>query len=198
MQNIAIAFTVTADPTSKARYVSELIAIRGDDQGHEIGRLHLQLGDGGPESIQHSLAAQVSELNTFIGAAPIFVRDGAMWKRFLRGRSPEQVKQLLGQTTDVTQWSRRNYPRQRNDLASLLKRLKLTIDGSLAGLERDAVALARIAPMLRQPAAPTVVLVSSGMQTPPSVPPLRTDAPHPRPGFRERLRLAWCVLRGDA
>lgn len=196
---VAIAFTTTGDTPGKGAYISEVLALRVDQQAREVDRLHLHLGDGTVASDMPTLAASFTALDEFIGAEPVYIHDGYDWTRFLRhglkGQPPERVKVLLALTVDVSDWSQRTYPRQRKDLVSLLKRLELNVDAEKTGLERDVLALVKIAPsVIQESAQQTVIRVIAPVQSETTV----VITAKPRLPFGKRLALAWGVLLGDA
>ncbi|MDO8249361.1 MAG: hypothetical protein Q7T78_06530, partial [Rhodoferax sp.] len=118
-----------------------------------------------------------------------FLRHG------LKGQPPERVKALLALTVDVSDWSQRTYPRQRKDLVSLLKRLGLSGNAEKTGLERDVLALVKIAPsVMLESAQQTVSRVMAPVQCDTTL----VITAKPRLPFGKRLALAWGVLLGDA
>lgn len=153
MTVIAIAFSTTGDTASKRHYIRELLALRVNEHGQELDRLHLHVNDGPAASDRPNLAASYAALNDFIGAGPVVIHDGYAWKRFLRyglnDQPVERAAQLTAQTVDVSAWSRRTYPREQKDLAAVLKRLDLSVDAAHEGLERDVWALVKIEPAVR-------------------------------------------------
>ena len=198
MTYVAIAFSTIGDAPSKGAYINELLALRVDQHGHEVDRLHLYLGDGTGTSDRPTLEASFKALDEFIGAEPVVIHDGYDWKRFLRhglkGQTPERVKALLMLTVDVSDWSQRTYPRQRKDLVSLLNRLGLRLDAGASGLEHDVLALVKIAPFILQ-----VPLLQ--IETPMIAPVFQNDTnltitAKPRLPFGKRVVLAWSVLLG--
>lgn len=198
MHHVAIAFTTTGGSPSKGHYISELFAVRADSTGKELDRFCLHLGDGVVIVDKPTLSASFAALDEFIGSDPAVTHDGYEWRRFVRhglaDLPSERVKQFLAQSVDASEWSQRAYPRQRKDLAALLKRLGLSVDSTLSGLERDAAALARIAPYISKATAPTTTQTRVGAI---EAPPPRRKSKQPRP-FVRRLRLAWRVLFGFA
>ena len=196
---VAIAFTTNGDTPSKGAYINELLALRADQQGHEVDRLHLHLSDGTVASDMATLAASFTALDEYIGVAPVYIHAGYDWKRFLRhglkGQPAERVTALLARTVDISDWSQRTYPRQRKDLVSLLKRLGLSVDSGKTGLEHDVLALVKIAPsMVPEPAQQTVTRVIAPVQCETTL----VITAKPRLPFGKRLGLAWSVLIGDA
>ena len=199
MTFVAIAFSVTGDYPSKGDYINELLAVRADQQGHEVDRLHLHLGNGMAGSNLPTLAASFRALDEYIGADPMVIHDGYDWQRFLKqgtkGQPLERVKRVLALSVDVSDWSQRTYPRQRKDLVSLVKRLGLRQDGGLNGLERDVQLLVKVGPVvLRVPVIDTETRV---------IAPVRYESNSvttvkPRLPFGKRWVLAWSVLLGDA
>jgi hypothetical protein len=153
MTVIAIAFSTTGDTASKGHYIRELLALRVNEQGQELARLHLHVNDGPAASDRPTLAASYAALNEFIGADPVVIHDGYAWKRFLRyglnDQPVERAAQLTAQTVNVSAWSRRTYPREQKDLAAVLKRLDLSVDAAHEGLERDVWDLVKIEPAVR-------------------------------------------------
>ncbi len=199
MTFVAIAFSVTGDYPSKGDYINELLAVRADQQGHEVDRLHLQLGMDMVASNAPTLGASFTALDEYIGADPVVIQDGYDWQRFLKqgtkGQPIERVKRVLASTVDVSDWSQRTYPRQRKDLVSLVKRLGLELDVCVAGLEHDVMALVKIAPSVLQ--VPVKEVETS------VIAPVQPDTDlivtaKPRLPFSKRWVLAWSVLMGDA
>ena len=199
MTYVALAFTTTGDVPSKGHYINELLALRVDQHGHEIDRLHLFLGDGTVTSDRPTLMASFTALDEYIAAEPVVIHDGYDWKRFLRhglkGQTPERIKAFLMLTVDVSDWSQRVYPRQRKDLISLVKRLGLRLDEGTSELERVALTLVKIAPFVQPiPAQQTLTRVIAPTQ-------MASDlmiTAKPRLPFGKRMSLAWSVLLGDA
>jgi hypothetical protein len=198
MPHVAIAFTTTGESPSKGHYISELLAVRADSTGKELDRLCLHLGDGVVIVDKPTLSASFAALDEFIGSDPAVTHDGYEWRRFVRhglaDLPSERVKRFLAQSVDASEWSQRTYPRQRKDLAALLKRLGLSVDSTLSGLERDAAALARIAPHMSKAAAPKATQTQASAI---EVCPPRRESKRPRP-FIRRLRLVWRVMFGFA
>lgn len=153
MTVIAIAFSTTGDTASKGHYIRELLALRVNEHGQELDRLHLHVNVGPAASDRPNLAASYADLNDFIGAGPVVIHDGYAWKRFLRyglnDQAVERAAQLIARTVNVSQWSRRTYPREQKDLAAVLKRLDLSVDAAHEGIERDVRALVKIEPAVR-------------------------------------------------
>lgn len=164
MAVIAIAFSTTGDTASMGHYIRELLALRVNEHGQELDRLHLHVNDGPAASDRPTLAASYAALNEFIGAGPVVIHDGYGWKRFLRyglnDQPVERAAQLMAQTVDVSAWSRRTYPREQKDLAAILKRLDLSVDAAHEGLEHDVWALVKIEPAVRGDAGQTLAVIS--------------------------------------
>lgn len=199
MTYVALAFTTTGDTPSKGHYLNELLALRVDQYGQEVDRLHLHLCDDSGTSDKPTLMTAFQSLDEYIGTEPVVIHDGYEWKRFLRhslkGQSPERVKKFLMLMVDVSDWSQRTYPRQRKDLISLLKRLGLRLDAGTSKLENDVLALVKIAPfILRMKEHQTKTLVLAPIQENAS---LMINAKSRLP-FARRVVLAWSVLLGNS
>jgi hypothetical protein len=192
--HVVAAFRVSGDAPSKGARVKELLLVKVSDAGQEIARLRLP-SDSGQESGGALLTpATFSRLVEFANNLPVVTHDGYNWKRFLRqefaSQPKDQVKNFLALTVDVSQWSQQRFPKQRKDLASLCRRLKIKWPAELGDFDREAVALRKIIPHMRaEPAKPP-------QSEPPAQPaPLAMHAKLALP-IRHRLRRAWAILLG--
>lgn len=206
MNFIALAFSTNGDSPAKGHHMTALLALRISETGAEGERLALELGDGTPAAGVPTLSASFAVWNGFIDDSIVVIHDGYTWKRFLRHAfmgSPQfsRVKQIMAQSVDVSDWSQKTYPKQRKDLASILKRLGVPFDSKATGLEREIQALAKVAPaVLRQSARQTT---SEGEAKPAKVEAAQAElpavsaaveAPAQPLSLGRRVQLAWRVL----
>lgn len=193
--HVVAAFRVSGDAPSKGARITELLLIKLSDAGKEIERLML------PEnamlaSTDGSLTPDVfSRLVEFVNDHPVVTHDGYNWKRFLRqefaSQSKDQVKHFLARTVDVSEWTQRTYPKQRKDIDSLCKRLKIVVAPSLVGLEREVEVITKMLPHLDKK------IVTSGEKELRQTLPKISTRKKRLDSFSARLQRAWGILRGS-
>lgn len=147
--HVVAAFRVSGDAPSKGARITELLLVKVSEAGHEVARLRLP-EDAAHVSAEPALTPEAfGRLVEFAGTEPVVVHDGYNWKRFLRQEFASQpaaeVRRFLHQAVDVSAWSQQQYPKQRKDLASICKRLKIKLSADLDSVEHEAAALRQIA-----------------------------------------------------
>lgn len=198
MRLVVIAFATTGkDPKAGAR-ISELAAIEQDD-GRPSGRtLHLTFATA-KGSVDESFAQQFDTLNNLVGDAKIVVFDAALWRRFLRPElrhvNRPGSRRLLSQTLDIRAWARQRFPKQRNDLSAIARKLGVCVSPDADGLVHDVATLSAIATLVQSPIGEAARTPHVQQKTAPQE---LVEAPtaHQR-SLINRLVLCWRVLSGQ-
>jgi hypothetical protein len=82
------------------------------------------------------------------------VLDARQWRLLarsqIRSKQRRRFDELSSGIAGIVQWSQATFPRRRKDLNSILRRLEIELDPSLAGLDREAAAICKIASIIDQ------------------------------------------------
>lgn len=146
---VAIAFSATGLSPKQGGRISELIAIErvGDQSAGRVLRLYFKTEE--TQLGKKTFSEQFELLDEMIGDSQIILYNAGIWRRFIREElriiRKRSARRLLKQVIEVEFLVRKRFPRQRKDLASILKKLRIEEPPELDVLRRDAESLLLIA-----------------------------------------------------
>lgn len=199
MKQVAIAFATTGPSPKDGHRISELALV---EQGSDR-RMHFKVESEG----ENTFAARFPEIDSFIGDASLVVLNGGRWRRFLRVElkaiKGRRARRLMREVIDVGDWAHQRFPRQRKNVTAIAKRLGITGNHLLQGLEREADLLALIASRMNTSVEPAPFQSPEAVIEVPSIAPLVVPsipvvltAATPRGNWVERVGNFWRNLTG--